>query len=751
MVKVFNNKVNALDYDIMYQESLQYFERAAHQIVNLKVQNDTEKARLGFYYLVFDLLFGETQIQDINNFIIDDHFVELVYKAPNNKNKDLGVDAVYIDRDEKQIYLLNFKFREKFITANKKPKHSEIRSAESFLNIVTSLEEYNGFIKREDKKDYQKTLDKIDEIRELMIEDSSYNIILYMVTNDKSKVDENDPGARPFLKRYENFLQLRDFNLLNIMDHLSLQSPENEARLRIKNRMILEHNVSYTTTKSYVIELNLVNLIRIASSDDTLRKETKIEELEDLDWLNSLTLDFNLLFENVREYLGNNKINKKIIKTLSEEPSNFFLYNNGVTIVAEEISSKPNIIDESTELILKNYQIVNGGQTLRSIFKYKTENKVEDIISNLVSASVIVRLLVTSKNEELTNKISEYTNSQNPIKEIDLRSVDKIQLAIEQRLDQEGIRYDRKRGSGKEFSKKYDYIISMEKLGQVLFAYEGRPESAANSKAVIFSNYYDTIFNEDPKLFEKIIEQIRLYSEIGKQYQMTEYNYYEQKAYYVLFMKRCLQTKSVGEIIEILEDILINYTPEKETTEARKFLQPSFKENVIEKIKSLGGKVQGVFTVQKKRKDKQIEENLNTNNKEQFWNGFTKYLNELEEFNYKLPTKKIASYYTISRVGQDDIKCEFSVGAKTIGFIYGKKRDKDFYDFLVSNKSSLSEKIGSELIVRDWNETNISNVQGLRISIKNFGLNYPNNNVEAYKILSSKFTSLDKAVQELLK
>ncbi|MEZ7550126.1 AIPR family protein [Streptococcus sp. 20925_1_22] len=747
MVEVLNKKVTGLDYDIMYQESLQYFERAAHQIVNLKVQNDTEKARLGFYYLVFDLLFGETQVQDINNFIIDDHFVELVYKAPNNKNKDLGIDAVYIDRDEKQIYLLNFKFRKKFVTANKKPKHSEIRSAESFLNIVTNLKEYDDFIKREDKKDYQKTLDKIDEIRELMIEDSSYNIVLYMVTNDKSKIDENDPGTRPFLKRYENFLQLRDFNLLNIMDHLSIQSPENEARLRIDNIMMLEHNVSYDT-KSYVIELNLVNLIRIASSNNALRKVTKVEEF---DCFNSLTLDFNLLFDNVREYLGNNKINKKIIKTLSEEPSNFFLYNNGVTIVAEEISSKPNAIDESTELILKNYQIVNGGQTLRSIFKYKTENKVEDIISNLVRASVIVRLLVTSKNLELTNKISEYTNSQNPIKEIDLRSVDKIQLAIEQRLDQEGIRYDRKRGSGKEFSKKYDYTISMEKLGQVLFAYEGRPESAANSKAVIFSNYYDRIFNEDSKLFEKIIEQIRLYSEIGKQYQMTEYNYYEQKAYYVLFMKRCLQEKSVKEIIDILEDVLINYIPEKETTEARKFLQPSFKEKVIKKIKSLGGKVQGIFIVEKKRKDKQVEENLNTNNKEQFWNGFTKYLNELEEFNYKLPTKKIASYYTISRVGQDDIKCEFSVGAKTIGFIYGKKTDKNFYDFLVLNKKSLSEKIGSELIIRDWNDTNISNVQGLRISIKNFGLNYPDNNVEAYKILSSTFTLLDKAVQELLK
>lgn len=142
---------------------------------------------------------------------------------------------------------------------------------------------------------------------------------------------------------------------------------------------------------------------------------------------------------------------------------------------------------------------------------------------------------------------------------------------------------------------------------------------------------------------------------------------------------------------------------------------------------------------------------MRINNKEQFWDGFTKYLCELEEFNYNLPTKKIASYYTISRVGQEDIKCEFSIGAKTIGFIYGKKKDKNFYNFLVSHKKTLSEKIGSELIVRDWNDTNISNVQGLRISIKNFGLNYPDNNVEAYKILSSKFTLLDKAVQELLK
>lgn len=737
-------RANNHDYEIVFNESLKYAKEYLGKELH---KNDVENARTGFYYLVFDLLFGVKDRGDIDNYIIDNHFLDIV---KSKKNNDLGIDAVFIEEEEKKINLFNFKFRKEFQGKAKVPKHSEIRSSEPFLNLMScSEEEFYKFKEQEDVEDYRYTLNKIEEIRELIQQDN-FGIYLYMVTNDLSKVNEDDLATKAFKNNYP-WLILVNYNLSNVAKGIALSRPENEAKIEVENTSLLEHNVPYTNSKSYITEMSLIDVLRISSTNLDLRKHISIGDKEGVF---NLELDFDILFDNVRDYLGNNKINKKIATTLSDEPSKFFLYNNGLKVIAENIISEPAKLNKSTNLTLKNYQVVNGGQTLRSIYQYKSNIEIDNEdtrIYNLTNATVLVRLLETSNDEELINKISEFTNSQNPIREIDLRSVDNIQLKIERRLEQENIRYYRKRGKGRIFSKKYDYTISMEKLGQILLSYEGKPESAANSKSKIFSEYYEKLFNDDKTLLKKIIKQIKIYKEIGEVYKQLNYEYYEQKAYYVLFMKRCLQKNSIEEIIEILEEVLINYIPEKETTEARKFLQPAFKEHVIKKIKGLGGEVQGIFIVKKKRKDKQIEENLSTNNKEQFWNGFTKYLNELEEFKYKLPTKKIASYYTISRVGQDDIKCEFSVGAKTIGFIYGKKRDKDFYDFLVSNKSSLSEKIGSELIIRDWNETNISNVQGLRISIKNFGLNYPNNNVEAYKILSSKFTSLDKAVQELLK
>lgn len=741
------HKGNNHDYDIVYNESLLYFEQLLAQNMNLNIAKNIEKARLGFYYLVFELLFDKTQIYDVENCIIDDNFVTLISNQ-SRKNKDLGIDAVYIDENEKNVHLLNFKFREKYIKSSKKPKYEEIRSAETFLNIVLNPEEYSKFKQREDIDDYQKTLSKIDEIINLVGDDSAYNFILHMVTNDNSTIDESDLGTRAFLNQYD-FLELRDFNLPKLMEGLSLHSPNNKATIVLENKSILDHNVEYTKEKSYIVELDLISLIRISGDDIELRQKNRIEDPKELD---NIDLDFDLLFDNVREYLGDNKINKKIIKTLSEEPSNFFLFNNGLTIVAEEINSRAIPINKSTELTLKNYQIVNGGQTLRSIFKYKTENEDEQKVLALADASVLVRLLVTSKDEELTSKISEYTNSQNPIKEIDLRSVDKIQLKIERRLEQEGIQYRRKRGGGKPISKKYNQTISMEKLGQILFAYEGRPEAAANSKTAIFSNYYEKIFNEDPELLDRIIKQIGVYSEIGKEYKNKKYEYYEQKAYYVLFMRRCLPKKSLGEIIDILETILKSYVPEKETTEARKFLQPKFKEEVLKKINNLGGQRQGIFLgkdkiLLEKKKEKSSTEKIS---KLEFWKGFSQYIEQLGDFNYKIPQKDIASYYTVSGESDNKLKCEFSVGAKTIGFIYGKKADKTFFDFLVLNKDILSKSIGKDLTIRVWNEKDISNVQGLKLSIKGYGLNYQAKNIDAYKILIDTFLLLDDAVQKLI-
>ena len=86
-----------------------------------------------------------------------------------------------------------------------------------------------------------------------------------------------------------------------------------------------------------------------------------------------------LLESNVRSFLqfrGN--INKGIRKTLNNAEgygpkSMFFAYNNGITATAEEIE-----LNEKNEIIrIKNFQIVNGGQTTASLFNTKKIDRVD--------------------------------------------------------------------------------------------------------------------------------------------------------------------------------------------------------------------------------------------------------------------------------------------------------------------------------------------------------------------------------------
>lgn len=72
--------------------------------------------------------------------------------------------------------------------------------------------------------------------------------------------------------------------------------------------------------------------------------------------------------ENVRSFLGNNNdVNSAIQQTLQspEKRSLFSVLNNGITVVAPELTLTPN----TKEIHLTNYQIINGCQTVSSPVK----------------------------------------------------------------------------------------------------------------------------------------------------------------------------------------------------------------------------------------------------------------------------------------------------------------------------------------------------------------------------------------------
>lgn len=118
-----------------------------------------------------------------------------------------------------------------------------------------------------------------------------------------------------------------------------------------------------------------------------------------------------LLEQNVRVFLqARGNVNRGIRNTLQSDPGMFFAYNNGITATAEAIITEER---ESRFLLvgLKNFQIVNGGQTTASIhLAYRNKQDLSRVF-------VQMKLSIVSpeQTEDVVPKISEYANSQNRI------------------------------------------------------------------------------------------------------------------------------------------------------------------------------------------------------------------------------------------------------------------------------------------------------------------------------------------------
>ena len=183
---------------------------------------------------------------------------------------------------------------------------------------------------------------------------------------------------------------------------------------------------SRSSNVSYIVRMRLTELIRITCNDEGLRNDY---QLEDEKILANVAEETDVLFENVRGLILNSKYNKNIEETLKKEPTKFFFYNNGITIVAENVDYQDINSGKRIKLSLQNFQVLNGGQTLRTIHSFNQQNP-QYISDNLSKAEILVRILKVTDNS-LKNKIGEYTNSQNAIKVSDLKALRKEQLELD--------------------------------------------------------------------------------------------------------------------------------------------------------------------------------------------------------------------------------------------------------------------------------------------------------------------------------
>lgn len=140
-----------------------------------------------------------------------------------------------------------------------------------------------------------------------------------------------------------------------------------------------------------------------------------------------------ILEANVRSFLSQTgKVNKGIRDTLRDQPERFMAYNNGVVIIADEISLG-RTADGSTGITwLKGMQIVNGGQTTASMFFTRKKYPLTDLKAVYVPAKIIVLRKTDELEEEaLIADISRYANSQNAVKQSDLSANKPFHIQLE--------------------------------------------------------------------------------------------------------------------------------------------------------------------------------------------------------------------------------------------------------------------------------------------------------------------------------
>jgi hypothetical protein len=191
--------------------------------------------------------------------------------------------------------------------------------------------------------------------------------------------------------------------------------------------------------------------------------------------------------------LQGNRVNEGIKETLiSDSPSNFYFFNNGLTLVCSDFSYNA-LQNSDYQIKVENLQIVNGGQTCMTI--YKTLEELNKRGKPLPSdATVLVRLYKLPKdNEDIVLQITHATNSQNPVDLKDLRSNDEKQMSLDTSIQSLGYSYRRKR---MDSAAKANEITSGAAAEAILAVWRNAPHQAKFFTREHFGKLYKTIFSD---------------------------------------------------------------------------------------------------------------------------------------------------------------------------------------------------------------------------------------------------------------
>ncbi len=410
-----------------------------------------------------------------------------------DKGYDGGIDAYYIDHENRLIYLIQSKFR-----TNDKNFAEKNISVEEILamDIGRIMEgndtdekgnEYNGKIKQ--------LIREVAQIENI----SRYKQRVIVLAN-----------VAPFTP--DQIRRLFDGNKVDVFDHE-----------RCFNELVFP---VVSGTYFNASELHIAMDISNKSAGSKIRYEVRTElGYSEITVLFVPTFEIaktlnkyknSILKHNPRSYLEleGKKVNTAIRETiLGRDTNEFALFNNGITMISDDtdISEKVGQLRKA-QLAVKNPQIINGGQTAFTLSKIY-ESMSEDEARRVFEGKEVLLKVITLLNDDdklrnkikLIDEISTATNQQTPVMEADRASNEPIYERLQKKMySRYGIFFEKKRGEfGDGVTKGYinkSQVIERNLLFRLYLAAQGRINQSIRKKLFVKYEMTEAVLVNDEAL-----------------------------------------------------------------------------------------------------------------------------------------------------------------------------------------------------------------------------------------------------------
>ncbi|OBQ13351.1 MAG: abortive phage infection protein [Anabaena sp. LE011-02] len=299
--------------------------------------------------------------------------------------------------------------------------------------ILKALNDFDTILRGEKQNLNEKIKAKLDDLDNHLKANGEVKFIFLTLSQYKGGADEN---ISAFIKADEKTkFEVIDINRIKV-DYID----RTYKKIDPLNPLEIYHNPEENPVTIEIVQKN--GTVKIDKPFEAYMFLLRPKSIYDL----FEKYGFALFYKNVRNPLLQSQFNEDIERTAVDNPAYFWYYNNGITAITYFL---PTIRRKAEQIELTGLQIINGAQTVYSIYRaYKDATVTKR--RQMDSESLVTLRLLKSGGKDFDLNVTRYTNSQNPVTDRDFCANDDIQIMLQNASYQTNIWYEKRRDEFRE-------------------------------------------------------------------------------------------------------------------------------------------------------------------------------------------------------------------------------------------------------------------------------------------------------------